>query len=116
MKYYYLQTLDLKLTGAADNSVGFMKSLKRIYLERPDDSEDSHEFITDEFILSMVEEEWCALETLVVRNYPRVTDVSLIHAEEYLRSLKYLDLSGSTCSAEEAAVVRKNRPEVVLTV
>ena len=109
-----LQTLDLKSTGVACQNIGHVETLKHIYLERPDDIKNSHEFITDTFILSLGVKKCRMLETLVVRNYPRVTDASLVHAEKCLLSLKYLDLSGSRCSAKQAAIFRKNRPKVSL--
>lgn len=54
------------------------------------------------------------LETLVVRNYPKITDLTLKHAEKCLKSLKYLDVTGSSCSKAQINIFRTNRPEVEL--
>ena len=135
----------MRLTGVVDREIGCfnkIKSLKHIYLERPDDVEDSDESITDICTTSLGMRNWrceemndananrvviCriprdggnfadhVLETLVVRNYPRITDITLKHAEKCLRSLKYLDVSGSSCSADQVAIFRMNRPEGCLT-
>jgi hypothetical protein len=136
----------MRLTGVVDREIGCfnkIKSLKHIFLERPLDVQDNDESITDICTTSLGMRNWfneetndpnanrvviCVipqdggnfsdhiLETLVVRNYPRITDITLKHAEKCLRSLKYLDVSGSSCSAEQVAIFRTNRPEVELTV
>lgn len=54
------------------------------------------------------------LETLVIRNYPRVTNITLKHAEKCLKSLKYLDVTGTSCSAEQITIFKNHRPDVKL--
>ncbi len=118
------------------------RNLKHILLEKPDDASVSatDDSITDICTTSLGMRNWrtlngenqngvfiyripaegssnCVdeiLETLVVRNYPRITDITLKHAAKCLKSLKYLDVTGSSCTAEQIAIFKRNRPDVTL--
>lgn len=54
------------------------------------------------------------LETLVARNYTEITDLALDDVKENLKTLKYLDVTGSQCTAERVASFRNCCPEVTL--
>lgn len=54
----------------------------------------------------------CKLETLVVKNYPGITDVTLRHAAGSMKHLKYLDVTGTGCSEAGIVDFKKNRPDV----
>lgn len=54
------------------------------------------------------------LETLVIRNYPGITNSTLRHAQNCLKSLTYLDVTGCSCTMDEASVFKVYRPEVTL--
>lgn len=54
----------------------------------------------------------CKLETLVVKNYPGITDVTLRHAATSMKHLKYLDVTGTGCSEAGILDFKKNRPDV----
>lgn len=126
----------MRLTSVVDTEIGCfnkVKTLKHIFLEKPTDVVEN-DLITDICTTSLgmrnlnlsygvsiyrvsvdggnYHEE--TLETLVVRNYPRITDITLKHAEKCLKSLKYLDVTGSSCSAEQIAIFKVNRPDVTL--
>lgn len=55
-----------------------------------------------------------SLETLVVRNYSEITDSALQEIETYFNSVKYLDVTGSKCTAERVAIFQNRCPEVRL--
>lgn len=132
----------MRLTYLGDSEIGCfnkIKNLKHILLEKPEDvqSEEEDESITDICTTNLGMRNWrpevaennvyiCpvpveggdfvedTLETLVVRNYPRITNITLKHAEKCLKSLKYLDVTGTSCSAEQIAIFKSHRPEVKL--
>lgn len=130
----------MRLTDVVDREIGCfnkIKSLKHIFLEKPNDLHSYGESITDICTTSLGMRNWHShvpgnmvlicripedggtfvdhtLETLVVRNYPKITDITLKHAEKCLKSLKYLDVTGCSCTAAQIAIFKKNRPEVKL--
>lgn len=56
----------------------------------------------------------CNLETLVVKNYPGITDITLRHATLSMKQLKYLDVTGTGCSEAGILDFKKNRPDVTI--
>ncbi|KAK9500735.1 hypothetical protein O3M35_001940 [Rhynocoris fuscipes] len=54
----------------------------------------------------------CKLETLVIRNYPGITDLTLKHAASFMKSLKFIDVTGSGCSEAGILDFKNARPEV----
>lgn len=52
----------------------------------------------------------CSIETLHVRNYPKVTDAFLKSAVRTCPYLKSLDITGSRCTPEEIEFYKANRP------
>ncbi|XP_073974912.1 uncharacterized protein isoform X2 [Rhodnius prolixus] len=56
----------------------------------------------------------CKLETLVIRNYRGITDVSLRHAASFMKSLKFIDVTGSGCSEAGILDFKNARPEVCI--
>ncbi|XP_015378506.1 PREDICTED: uncharacterized protein LOC107172723 isoform X2 [Diuraphis noxia] len=54
--------------------------------------------------------ERCSIETLYVRNYPKVTDAFLKTAVRTCPFLKSLDVTGSRCTPAEIEYYRANRP------
>lgn len=142
MYFYVPQTLDLRHTGIVDREIACFnktQSLKHIYLEKPNDIQDH---APDESVTDVCTTSFCmrscqtnhsrnmvyitripqdggtfldyTLETLVVRNYPGITDITLKHAQKCLRSLKYLDVTGCSCTPQQASIFKQNRPEVEL--
>lgn len=55
-----------------------------------------------------------SLETLVLKNYQLVTDISLKHAAGCLLNLKQLDIRGTCCTQNGVDDFKKRRPEVEL--
>lgn len=132
----------MRLTYVGDSEIGCfnkIKNLKHIFLEKPEDVQpgDENESITDICTTNLGMRNWrpevaennvyiCSipveggdfiedtLETLVVRNYPRITNITLKHAEKCLKSLKYLDVTGTNCTPEQIAIFKNHRPEVIL--
>ncbi|KAH0535387.1 uncharacterized protein LOC123267049 isoform X2 [Cotesia glomerata] len=54
------------------------------------------------------------LQTLVVRNYPKVTDASLKHLAEHIHNLKYVDLTGTSITRQGVENFKCLRPNVKL--
>ena len=137
----------MRFTGVSNRGISYfnkIKTLKHIYLEKPDTVEDDDESITDDYIMSLNERSWSSggvnalfeaagmrsrvyrgigsvsspadhvIETLVLRNYPGITDHTLMYTEKFFRALKYLDVTGTSCSADQASISRNKRPEVHL--
>jgi len=52
----------------------------------------------------------CSIESLYVRNYPKVTDAFLKTAVRTCPYLKSLDITGSCCTLTEIEYYRANRP------
>ncbi|CAI6351105.1 unnamed protein product [Macrosiphum euphorbiae] len=52
----------------------------------------------------------CSIETLYVRNYPKVTDAFLKTAVRTCPYLKSLDITGSCCTSAEIEYYKANRP------
>jgi len=56
----------------------------------------------------------CRIETLYVRNYPKVTDAFLKTAVRTCPELKSLDITGSCCTLAEIENYKANRPGTTL--
>ncbi|XP_057333912.1 uncharacterized protein LOC130673048 isoform X1 [Microplitis mediator] len=54
------------------------------------------------------------LRTLVVRNYPKVTDRSLRHLAELIHNLEYVDLTGTSVTRNGVESFKSLRPNVTL--
>lgn len=52
----------------------------------------------------------CKIETLCVRNYPKVTDGFLKDAAEKCPFLTLLDITGTSCTVEEIGRYKTQRP------
>lgn len=52
------------------------------------------------------------LETLVVRNYSRITDDTLREVEELFKRIKLLDVTGTKCTAEKVAIFQIRCPDI----
>ncbi|XP_015125808.1 uncharacterized protein LOC107047545 isoform X1 [Diachasma alloeum] len=54
------------------------------------------------------------LKTLVVRNYPLVTNQSLVHLAANAMSLQYLDVTGTGVTADAVATFKTQKPDVTI--
>ncbi|XP_060858637.1 uncharacterized protein LOC132936003 [Metopolophium dirhodum] len=133
-----LQTLDLRFTPVSDHElVCFQRltTLKNVLLESPEYMNHERDAtITDlglagfcttfEFLYPYIQilidrrnqvnlrrvHERCRIETLYVRNYPKVTDAFLKTAVRTCPELKMLDITGSCCTLAEIENFKANRP------
>jgi len=71
---------------------------------------DNKKFILYLFFFRNGNVDRCSIETLYVRNYPKVTDAFLKTAVRTCPYLKSLDITGSCCTAEEIEYYKANRP------
>ncbi|XP_003243691.1 uncharacterized protein LOC100575454 [Acyrthosiphon pisum] len=130
-----LQTLDLRFTPVSDGElVCFQRllTLKNILLESPEYMNHERDAtISDlglagffeihypffEFLIENYRQggiigfpERCRLETLYVRNYPKITDAFLKTAVRSIPYLKSLDITGSCCTSAEIVNFKAKRP------
>lgn len=56
----------------------------------------------------------CSLENLYVRNYPRVTDTFLKCAAETCKSIKFLDVTGTSCTLDGIGRYKAKRPDITI--
>lgn len=54
----------------------------------------------------------CKLETLYVRNYPRVTNLFLKNAAKLCPFIQFLDVTGTSCTTDEIESFKAKRPNV----
>ncbi|XP_008185862.1 uncharacterized protein LOC100569196 isoform X2 [Acyrthosiphon pisum] len=135
-----LKTLDLRLTPVSDRELvcfQTLTTLKNVLLESPEYMNHERDAtITDlglagfctatfEFHYPYIQilidirggvnlrrvHERCSIETLYVRNYPKVTDEFLKTAVRTGPYLKSLDITGSCCTSAEIEYYKANRPD-----
>lgn len=54
----------------------------------------------------------CRIENLYVRNYPKVTDVFLKNAAKTCPFIKFLDVTGTSCTTDEIGRYKAQRPNI----
>ncbi|XP_029341382.1 uncharacterized protein LOC100576026 [Acyrthosiphon pisum] len=128
MKYFY--TLDLRFTPVSDRILVVFKrltTLKHILLESPEYMNHNRgvtisdlglaEFCTTfTFRYPFMQDLFrgpgsrCSIETLYVRNYPKVTDSFLKIAARISPRLESLDITGSRCTLAEIENFKAKSP------
>ncbi|XP_075228640.1 uncharacterized protein LOC142328646 [Lycorma delicatula] len=132
-----LELLDLRSTHVSDSDISCfnrVEKLKKLYLEALDWPGGENK-ISDIGVASFGSERdllnanpvglsfvlirnqrpgQSGLETLVLRNYRSVTDISLKHTASCLPNLKYLDVRGTSCTQNGVSDFKRCRPDVEL--
>uniref|UniRef100_A0A0A9Y9B6 F-box/LRR-repeat protein 12 n=1 Tax=Lygus hesperus TaxID=30085 RepID=A0A0A9Y9B6_LYGHE len=136
-----LRLLDLRNTAVSDVEVSCfnkMKTLRHLYISASEEVQPlrlpySFSYVTDLSItafgespavhrqvlgrqVQVVGRPPCLIETLLLNNYPGITDLTLRHVVVAMPHLKLLDLTNTGVTSEGLAKFKTDRPSVTLVV